>query len=40
MGHNIDMVDYIARFPAFAELLERDYEPETEVLGNILYRRR
>jgi hypothetical protein len=40
VGHNVDMAEYIGWFPAFQALLESDHEWETEVIGNIMYRRR
>jgi hypothetical protein len=40
VGHNNDMAEYIGRFSAFQELLDEQFELETEILGNLLYRRR
>src|SRR5215213_4327961 len=38
VGHNIDMA-YVQLIPAFQHLLDSDYTLETELVGNLLYRR-
>jgi hypothetical protein len=40
VGHEIGDVEFIDRYPALQQLLQQEYEPETEIADRILYHRR